>query len=180
MQVRRIGIFAGTFDPVHAGHAAFAKAAIKLCNLDRVVFLPEPKPRGKVRVTGIGHRVAMLRLATQDNPSFEVMQLPDDQFTIAKTLPELQEKFAGAQLVMLFGSDVAATVHTWPDAKTLLAQTELAVGFREHAAPLVHVKATIVPTAHAHVAASHVRNGNSDEIAPAVREYIKQHNLYRV
>ncbi|HSE61036.1 MAG TPA: nicotinate-nicotinamide nucleotide adenylyltransferase [Candidatus Saccharimonadales bacterium] len=177
---QRIGIFAGTFDPVHHGHIAFAKAAIKLCHLDKVVFLAEPNPRGKVGVTSVAQRVAMLQLAVRHDPALEVLRLPDHQFTVAKTLPKLRQRYNNAQLVMLFGSDVAATLHLWADADTLLAQTELAVGFREGVAPLLSVRATIIPTAHAHVAASHIRQGASNEVPAGVWQYIKEHGLYQV
>ncbi|HEU5121705.1 MAG TPA: adenylyltransferase/cytidyltransferase family protein, partial [Candidatus Saccharimonadales bacterium] len=62
--MRRIGIYSGTFDPVHYGHIAFAASAIRACNLDEVVFLPEPQPRYKAGVTDIAHRLALLTMAT--------------------------------------------------------------------------------------------------------------------
>jgi nicotinate-nucleotide adenylyltransferase len=180
MTYSRVGIFAGTFDPVHHGHITFAKAAITACQLDKVVLLPEASPRGKTGVTSIEHRLAMLRAATAGNDKLEVLHLPDHQFTVAKTLPELQKRYAGARLVMLLGSDVAAYLHAWPDVEKLLEQTDFAIGFRENTEPLRDIEATIIPTEHSHVAASHVRNGQSDDIDPAVRSYIKKHKLYQV
>ena len=49
----RIGIYAGTFDPVHAGHVAFALQSLEAAKLDRVYFLPERRPRGKRQVKNI-------------------------------------------------------------------------------------------------------------------------------
>ena len=59
----RIGIFAGTFDPVHAGHIAFALQAAEIAKLDEVVFIPERRPLSKSSTEHFGHRVAMIRQA---------------------------------------------------------------------------------------------------------------------
>ncbi len=180
MATARIGIFAGTFDPVHNGHIDLALAAITVCNLDKVIFLPEPTPRGKDNVTSLADRLAMLRLATKDQPHLEVLELQQPTFTVADTLPELTARFEGAQLVMIVGSDIAAHIHTWDGADTLLRTVELAVGYRHQAPPLTHIQATIVPTASARVAASHIRAGRSGAVPAPVAEYIKKRKLYRV
>jgi nicotinic acid mononucleotide adenylyltransferase len=126
------------------------------------------------------HRVAMLKAAVAGDKQFEVLQLPEHKFTVAQTLPELQRLFSGARLVLLVGSDVAAYLHQWEDVETLLGQVDIAVGFREGAAPLTNIEATIIPTEHAHVTSSHVRKGSSDDVGPAVKTYIKKHGLYQV
>jgi nicotinate (nicotinamide) nucleotide adenylyltransferase len=177
---KRIGIFAGTFDPVHNGHVAFALAAIKACRLDEVIFLPEPKPRGKQQVTGMNHRLAMIRVAIAGEPRLRVVELTDDQFTVAKTLPELERRLPGAHLALLLGTDVARGLRQWPGADGLLAKVELIIALRQGDEPPHGVKAAIIPTSHGHVAASHVRGGQSNDIAPAVRDYIHHHGLYRV
>jgi nicotinate-nucleotide adenylyltransferase len=176
----RVGIFAGTFDPVHHGHISFAKAALKACELDKVVFLPEASPRNKSSVTSIRHRKDMLLAATAGDDRLEVLTLSDTQFTVAKTLPELQRRFPGARLVLLLGSDVAVYLHKWQDVKILLERVDIAIGFRENAKPITGIEAMIIPTSHAHVTSSHVRSGNSDDIDPAVKAYIKKHGLYTV
>jgi cytidyltransferase-like protein len=53
--MKHIGIYPGSFDPVHEGHFAFAKAALETGRLDTVIFLPEMKPRGKPQVTPSNH-----------------------------------------------------------------------------------------------------------------------------
>ncbi|HVI69805.1 MAG TPA: adenylyltransferase/cytidyltransferase family protein, partial [Magnetospirillaceae bacterium] len=63
--MKRVGVFSGTFDPVHRGHLAFALSAQKRAQLDTVVFLPEHSPRGKIAVGSFTHRLEMLRLATK-------------------------------------------------------------------------------------------------------------------
>jgi nicotinate-nucleotide adenylyltransferase len=175
---RSVGIFAGTFDPVHNGHVAFVLAAIEQCHLDEVVFLPERQPRGKQHVTSLSHRMAMLQEAIAGNPKLSVLELPDDQFTVAATLPELELLMPDASLSLLVGTDVARSVATWPHAEQLLAKVAVIVAVRAgDEAPRM---GRIVRVSHAHVAASHVRGGTSTDIAPAVRDYINKHHLYRV
>jgi len=126
----RIGIYAGTFDPVHAGHVTFALQALKAANLDKLYFLPERRPRGKQHVEHFGHRVAMLRRASAPHRQFEVLELVDVSFSVERTLPRLQRQFKNSELVFLFGSDVLPGLQDWPKADLLLANAELVIGLR--------------------------------------------------
>jgi nicotinate-nucleotide adenylyltransferase len=177
--VARIGVFAGTFDPVHNGHVAFALAAMNDCRLDSVVFLPEREPRGKHGVTPIGHRIAMLEYALADLPDFTLLQLAEPQFDVSATLPQLQRHFAGDELFLLVGSDVAAHMVRWDGVEELLAAMKVVVGQRAGGpSPQLPVSAMLLPTMQAHVAASDIRSGLSQDIAPDVRKYIDAHHLY--
>ena len=185
----RVGIFSGTFDPVHRGHIAFALAAVQQCQLDKVVLLPERSPRGKLGVSDFKHRLHMVRLAVRPHRKLQALALPDAQFTVQGTLPQLQAKYSGAQLVMLLGSDV---VHTfgfrWPGLETLLRTVELAISTRAGESEQAlrdfldlldqPVVATVVNGPHAHLSATEVRNGNLQGIEPLVRDYIEQNQLY--
>lgn len=131
----RVGIYAGTFDPVHAGHIAFALQAIETANLDEVVFLPERRPRYKTGVEHFGHRVAMLHRAVRPHPKLSVAEMVERHFTVARTLPRLQTTFKGAELVLLVGSDVAVSIPHWEKSPKLLASMELAVGLRSDMMP---------------------------------------------
>src|SRR5262249_6224728 len=102
----RIGIYAGTFDPVHSGHGAFALEAIEASRLDEIYFLPERQPRGKQQVEHFGHRTGMLERALKPHPRLKVMELVDANFSVRRTLPQLRRRFAGSELVFLFGSDI--------------------------------------------------------------------------
>lgn len=132
MKAKRIGIYAGTFNPVHAGHIAFALQAMKAAKLDGLFFMPERKPRYKLHVEHYGHRVAMLRQAVQPHPRFGVLDMVDISFSIDKTLPRLKKQFPKAELVFLFGSDVVQDLPDWPNADSLLKNFEIVVGVREH------------------------------------------------
>jgi nicotinate-nucleotide adenylyltransferase len=126
----RIGIYSGTFDPVHAGHISFALQAIDAAKLDKLYFLPERRPRNKVGVEHFGHRVAMLKRASKPHKKLAVLELEDVSFSVAQTLPRIKKRFNNAQLVFLTGSDVIQYMPTWPNVTEMLKQTELVVGLR--------------------------------------------------
>jgi nicotinate-nucleotide adenylyltransferase len=126
----RIGIYAGTFDPVHAGHIAFALQALQAAQLDKVYFLPERRPRAKQQVEHFGHRVAMLKKAIQPHPQFAVLELVEVNFSVERTLPWLQNHFAGDELVFLFGSDIVPDLSSWPNVERLLQDGEFVIGLR--------------------------------------------------
>jgi nicotinate-nucleotide adenylyltransferase len=186
----RIGIFSGTFDPVHRGHIAFALAALKQRNLDRVVLLPERSPRGKLGVSDFMHRLHMLRLAVRPHRKLSVLVLDDVQFTVKHTLAQLEAKYPRAEFVLLLGSDVVRTFgFRWPGLEALLQSVELAISTRagesegvlqefldELALPY---RAHFVNGPHAHLRATDVRKGDMGGIEPLVRDYIQQHQLYR-
>jgi|GEM_PF-175452 nicotinate-nucleotide adenylyltransferase len=126
----RVGIYSGTFDPVHAGHIAFALQAAKEAKLDRVFLMPERKPRNKSHVTHYAHRVAMIRQAVQPHKTLAVLESEDRVFSTTHTLPRLQKQFAGATLVYICGSDVLTHMAAWPHVTQLLRGAELCIGLR--------------------------------------------------
>jgi len=129
-QAHRIGIYAGTFDPVHSGHVAFALQALQAAELDEIYFLPERRPRKKQQVEHFAHRVGMLRQALEPHPQLDVLELVDVSFSVSHTLPRLRQQFPSAQLVFLFGSDIVPELAGWPDAERLLESSELVIGIR--------------------------------------------------
>lgn len=120
----------GSFDPVHAGHVAFALQAIEAAKLDKVYFAPEALPRRKHGYTHIAHRIAMLKLATAVHPKLGVLELPDKNFSVGKTLPRLQQRFRAAELFYLCGSDMLEHMPEWTLLDAFLAKMELVVGVR--------------------------------------------------
>jgi nicotinate-nucleotide adenylyltransferase len=184
----RIGIYSGTFDPVHAGHIAFAAAALHTCQLDEVVFLPEKRPRGKQNVTTLAHRKVLLEKAIEHTPGLRVVELPSDQFTPKQTLRELRQILSNADLTLLIGSDVVNHLFEWPDIDILLSDVSLAIGIRagdtqENVARVLQAatlpsSSTFIHTPLSSAASSHIRNGDATHLTPSVIEYIDTHTLY--
>jgi nicotinate-nucleotide adenylyltransferase len=129
--MKRIGIYSGTFNPVHAGHISFALQAATAAKLDTVYLMPERYRAQKVDVAHFGHRVAMIRQAIKPYPRLGLIESSDVSFSVERTLPKLEAQFSGAQLVFLMGSDSLKGLSSWPLVEKLLKSSELAVGIRE-------------------------------------------------
>ncbi len=155
----RIGVLGGAFDPIHFGHLILAQAALDELRLTRVIFVPTfaPTPQHKIIPTSFEHRVAMLRLATADNPSFRVSEIEESikppTYTVTM-LEHLQRELGAAKLFFLMGADSLAQLSSWHQPQRLLELAELAVAprtgsdlastypFRRLSMPMVDVSAT--------------------------------------
>lgn len=142
--MKKIGIYSGTFDPVHEGHLAFARAAVEKCGLDKVFFLVEPRPRRKQGVKALEHRSEMVRLAVEHEPKFGSILLEQQRFTATDTLPVLQRRFAGAELHMLMGDDMLAHFAEWPHVEELISGIRFVIGVRNLTAAEVKRRIGIV------------------------------------
>jgi nicotinate-nucleotide adenylyltransferase len=130
--LKKVGIYSGTFDPVHEGHVAFAREALVQCGLDKVFFLVEPRPRRKQGVKAFTHRVEMVHLAIQDEQQFGVIIADEKRFTAQETLPRLQHRFEGAELYMLMGDDMLDHFDSWPHVELLMQEIHFAIGLRTY------------------------------------------------
>ncbi len=168
MREQRIGIYSGTFDPVHAGHIGFALQALKVSKLDRIYFMPERKPRYKPSVEHYAHRVAMLRRALQPYPKLAVMELEDRQFTVRRSLHKVRQRLPECQLVLLVGSDVVFGFKDWQDINELMSRCELVIGLRGQQpvknvidvfarTPLFPQSLTLLSSAEPHISSRRIR-----------------------
>ncbi len=130
-----LGIFGGTFDPVHFGHLRLAQEAADHLGLARVRWIPagQPPHRAAPRVTA-RHRLDMVRLATAGNPAFAVdateVEAAEPSYTVP-TLERLRRELGDAcPLVLLVGADAFAGLPTWHRWRDLFALAHLAVSHR--------------------------------------------------
>ncbi|MGE5177280.1 MAG: nicotinate-nucleotide adenylyltransferase [Hyphomicrobiales bacterium] len=128
---RRVGIFGGSFDPVHAGHLIFAQEAVDRLSLDRLLFVPAARPAHKRRraLAPIEDRIAMLRLATRGNPRLAVSRLEADPGRVAYTVRTLERlaRPGGPELTFIMGQDSLEEFRTWREPERILALARLAV-----------------------------------------------------
>lgn len=134
--MRSIGVFGGTFDPVHYGHIQLAQAACKEIEMGELLFLPSASPPHKERefVCSYDHRSAMLRLATDNNKLFSVSdlesRLPSPSYTY-DTLEYMRTKDRrGAPLFFVIGSDAFLEIESWYRWRDLLLHTMFVVAVR--------------------------------------------------
>jgi nicotinate-nucleotide adenylyltransferase len=128
----RIGVFGGTFDPVHIGHLRVAEEFADAEGLDRVLFVPAARNplRPGPPAAAAADRLAMLRLAVQGNPRFAVSDLElrrgGPSYTI-DTLGELSREAPGARLVLALGADAWAGFGDWREPKRIAALADIVV-----------------------------------------------------
>jgi nicotinate-nucleotide adenylyltransferase len=125
--LRRIGLFGGSFDPVHRGHIRMATLALKKCSLDTVIFIPAQQPPHKhpKQLAPACHRTAMLALATRRYKHFQLdrYELDRDGTTYSyQTVRHFARLYPAAQLFFIMGSDSFAALHTWKNLDALLAR----------------------------------------------------------
>ena len=191
--MKRIGIYSGTFNPVHAGHIAFALQAAKEAKLDKVYLMPERYRPHKSDVAHFGHRVAMIRQATKPYRRLGLIENSDVTFSVDKTLPKLKNQFSGERLVLLMGSDNLKNLYSWPNAARLLKNAELVIGIREgddqyidewlRHLPCPPRRTHLINSYAPGVSSSKIREalrlrGEAEGILPSVRRYSDRNWLY--
>jgi len=190
----RIGVYGGTFDPIHLGHLILAETCREACRLDRVWFLvtgsPPHKPGGR---TEVGHRLEMARLAVAGNPAFEVSDLetrrPGPHYSV-ETLEAIRADRPGDDLFFLIGADSLVDLPHWREPGRILSLAGLVVANRPGfdpppfdppagSRPIQHVEIPPIGVA-SHEIRRLRREGRSVryQVPRAVEAYIDAHGLY--
>jgi nicotinate-nucleotide adenylyltransferase len=122
---RRVGLFGGTFNPVHLGHLRGAEEIREAFRLEEVIFIPSSIPPHKVteKLIDAKHRLEMVRLATASNPHFSTSDLeisrPGKSYTI-DTIHFFRERQQEAPFFIL-GGDALAEIETWKEFQNLFS-----------------------------------------------------------
>ena len=111
----RIGVFGGTFDPVHVGHLAIALAALESVPLDRVLFVPARRSPLKDRdpLASVADRVAMLEAAIAGEPRFGLSRVELERDGVSYTVDTLEALRSQGELFLILGSDALADLARW-------------------------------------------------------------------
>jgi len=187
----RVGIFGGSFDPVHLGHLNLARRAARQLQLDQVRFVParlQPLKSGGPQA-GPEDRLAMLRLAIDGDPGFVLddreLSRPGPSFTI-DTLREITTERPGDRLFLILGADAVREFPRWREADEVAKLAAVVVIPRPGSDTRdLPAGATVLNIAPMDISASGVRaavrrGGAIDTMVPAgVARYIQDHGLYR-
>jgi nicotinate-nucleotide adenylyltransferase len=190
-----VAIFGGTFDPVHRGHLAVARAAQRKCKLGRIYFVPADVPPHKRRqpIIAFEHRYAMLAIALRGEKTFipsliESRSQPERPNYSIDTVRRFKQTLAkNDRLFFILGIDMFESIDTWYKPQELMREVEFIVvsrpGFRlpssdgdkrVHLVPDVSEKVSST-NLRAALASGRVKKGLLDE---AVVEYIRKEHLY--
>lgn len=203
---RRIGLFGGSFDPVHEGHLHVARAAAQRFGLDRVVFMPAAQSpfKSDQRPAAGEHRLAMLALALAGEPAWSASSIELDRggrsWTIdtVRALPKAIGEREDCALYLVLGSDNLPGLPQWKESRALLERVQPIVIFRDGdpAAQLEPLRAAQGDELAKKVEAGYLRlppvlvsstairaalaRGERDVagVPPSVLAYIRAHGLY--
>ena len=134
--MERIGIYGGTFNPPHIGHIQAAKQAVKALNLTKLLVIPDRIAPHKVIPSGSPtpqQRLEMVQTAFRDCPEIEVSDLELRREGVSysyQTVEELKQRYPHAQLILLMGTDMFLSFHTWKKPEIILENAALGVFFR--------------------------------------------------
>lgn len=196
-----IGLFGGTFDPPHLGHLALAMAARRQLGLDRLLWMltPDPPHKQGQSITPLDHRLAMVKLALEGHPEFELSTVEIDRpgpHLSLDTVRIVAEQNPGAGLVYLMGGDSLHDLPTWHRPADLVSALHFLVVMRrpeddidlpalEAQIPGLTAKVRFVDAPPVEIAASEIRTrvaaGQEFQqfVPPPVYEYIRKNLLYR-
>ncbi|MFN8472473.1 MAG: nicotinate-nucleotide adenylyltransferase [Anaerolineae bacterium] len=200
MGTERVGVFGGTFDPIHIGHLIAAEEARIVCGLSRVVFMPAASPPHKQGrpITPAEHRLTMTELAIASHSRFSCsameMERAGPSYTV-DTLAQLRARWGEAvDIVFIIGLDSLLALPTWREPQRIIEMARLAVVDREPfevdmaaleaKVPGLAQRVDFIPIPLIAIAASElrerVRSGRSIkyQVPEAVEGYIYAQGLY--
>ena len=193
----KLGIFGGTFNPIHLGHLLIAQDALEEFGLSKVLFIPAATPPHK-RAPDLApdrHRLAMVKLATRENPKFAVSDIELRRGGLSYTIDTvraLRKRHSRAELHLLIGSDSLNEFHHWREARELAGLCRVIAVLRPGEKRFRFAKRRL-PGLRPLTLAAHPFAVSSTEIRERVRKvksvrylvpdavgrYIAKHNLYR-
>ena len=192
-----IGIYGGTFDPVHYGHLLNAETVRERFSLDRILFIPDKKPVHK-NSSGLANpedRMNMLKLAVSGNSKFDVSDIEikseKPSYTIY-TVEALIELYPGAELFLIIGSDSFNELDTWKSYMEIISRVHVIVMKRPGSTELRHDIMSLGGTFHYHdnpmieisstQIRENIRKGFSIRymLPDSVIEYIYSKELYKI
>ncbi len=189
-----VGFFGGTFNPPHMAHLVAAESVRDHLKLEKVIFVPTSIPPHKLNenIIPAQHRLEMLRLATADNPLFEVCEIElrreGPSYTI-DTILELKKKFPDYSIHLILGIDLLIDFDTWREPDRILQECKVVAmnrpGFDLAMVDkdlLLRVEVVNVPSVD--ISSTSIRrrvmSGRSIKylVPPAVERYIYSNSIY--
>jgi nicotinate-nucleotide adenylyltransferase len=184
----RVGVFGGTFDPVHVGHLAIAQAALESVPLDRVLFVPARRSPLKDRdpIARVADRVAMLDAAISGEPRFALSRVELERDGVSYTVDTLEALHSEGALFLILGSDALADLARWRKPDRIRELATILVAARPGAPePDPAHGARVFDAPHLDISSRELRaraaRGMSLRylVPDAVWEHIRKRGLYR-
>lgn len=189
----RVGIFGGTFDPIHNGHLITAQSVKEIRELEKIIFIPAyiSPHKQHAKASNAKHRLNMLKLAMDEIPFFECSDFEIKQHTISYTIDTLREfKKYYDEIDLIIGYDNIFQFHTWKDPDEIFKLANVVVLKRKSSHPIDYVdkyveSAYFVETRGIEISATDIRNRVHAGlpiyylVPKKVLEYIIENKLYK-
>ncbi len=191
----KIGLFFGSFNPVHTGHLLIANYFVQFTDLDKIWFIVSPQNPFKANDTLLDERtrLEMLKLAINGDGRFNAsdfeFNLPRPSYTV-NTLAELQKTNPNDTFIPIIGGDNLQSFHLWKDYEKIIANHEIYVyrraGFYENPLLANHPKIKIFEVPLLNISSTYIREMLQAEksvkylVPEKVEKYIKEHSLYQL
>jgi nicotinate-nucleotide adenylyltransferase len=188
---RKIGLFGGTFDPIHSAHLTVAREAITQAGLDEVLFVPAAHPPHKTgaSVAPYEHRYRMVELACQGEAGFVPSRLEEGEgrsYSIL-TIERIRGQLGPADSIhFLIGADAFAEIATWRRWEEVVGSVSFLVVTRpghDYEVPpgarVQRLDTLALPVSSSDIRARLAAGRDVPELPGAVRRYIEEHALYR-
>lgn len=190
----RICIFGGSFDPPHIGHLLVAQTVCEAEKFDKILFIPANRPPHKNNISGVNDRLAMLNLAVEGNPNFEISDIEIQRGGISYTIDTLKAIRPNIikeedELFYLIGSDSLLEFSQWKNPREILQNCNVVVAIRPGFRPS-DIPAWILHQIHFaniprfEISSSNIRKRWTKNktirylVTLPVWEYINHHKLY--
>ena len=199
---QKIGLFGGSFDPIHKGHLKMAQILIEKELLDEVIFIPNkcsPHKKGKT-ITPIQIRIKMLEIALEKyrNFAYTDVEAQDDYNYTYDTLQTISSIFVDKQLFYIMGMDCLKNLHTWYKCNELIEEYDFIIFPRKNIQRLFYsdlidffkdkwsrkLEEVIIDEEIDDISSEKIRQdiqktGKSLDIPPPVMDFIKNNKLYK-
>lgn len=187
----RVGLFFGSFNPIHVGHLMLAQYMVNFADVDEVWLVVSPQNPFKqdVELADTQHRLNMARLAVGDNEKIKIseveLSLPKPSYTI-DTLRALEKEYPEIEFSIIMGADNLMGLNRWKEAETLLSRYRIIVyprpGYETKEPEGAHIE--IVDAPQVDISSTQLRRwiGEGRSVLyftnDKVIEYFSQNNLY--
>lgn len=182
----RIGVFGGSFNPIHNAHIEIAENALQQANLDKIIFVPakvSPYKKDSTEYESEIHRLNMIKIAIKDNPKFEVSECDIHREGVSYTidmLGDIKMKYSNAELYFI-GGEALYDIKNWHRGEEVIKKVKLIVAPRDgYVLDKVYFpKGTIFLHEPAtNTSSTVIRNGDNSFLPSEVLDYIIENNLY--
>ncbi|MDA3885128.1 MAG: nicotinate (nicotinamide) nucleotide adenylyltransferase [Candidatus Delongbacteria bacterium] len=184
----KIGIFGGSFDPIHTGHLIICNIIKEELNLDKIIFVPAFRSPHKAisKFTSPQVRLKMVELAIEDNKGFEISDFEISQgrsvYSI-ETIEHMKKKYSEAELYFIIGADSFKDISKWKDPELIRDKVKLVIASRDNLK--VNEEDYLAKTPNIEISSSMIRDRISKKLSikylvnSNVEHYIYKKSLYK-